>query len=351
MRNDQQRSAMTHPRISFGMIALNGEPFIRYNLLALYPFAHEIIVVEGAVEAAANIATADGHSLDDTLAILQQFKAQEDPEDKVHIITRDGFWDEKDAMSRAYADRATGDYLWQIDMDEFYMPEAMRAVIDMLCDDPTITAVSFPTITFWGAPEYCVDSWFLRRGDYCFHRLFRWGEGYQYVTHRPPTVCDRHGRDQRAINWLDCRAMARRNVYLHHYSLLLPQQVLSKNDYYGRAAWARRRGTSEWVEHNYMRLSRPFRAHNVDTHPGWLERYNGDHPPQFRAMWRDAQSGELDVMLRHTDDVERLLRSPWYRIQRAVVKYWDYVDRLRLLLGKVKRQSLQVLKSFVKDNT
>lgn len=40
---------MSHqPRITFGMIVLNGEPFTRYNLRALYPFAHEIIVVEGA---------------------------------------------------------------------------------------------------------------------------------------------------------------------------------------------------------------------------------------------------------------------------------------------------------------
>jgi hypothetical protein len=35
------------PLISFGMIVLNGEPFLRYNLRVLYPFAHQIIVVEG----------------------------------------------------------------------------------------------------------------------------------------------------------------------------------------------------------------------------------------------------------------------------------------------------------------
>ena len=40
------------PRITFGIIVLNGEPFVRYNLRSLYHFAHEIIVVEGAVQAA-----------------------------------------------------------------------------------------------------------------------------------------------------------------------------------------------------------------------------------------------------------------------------------------------------------
>ena len=36
------------PRVSFGIIVLNGEPFTRYALRALYPFAHQIIVAEGA---------------------------------------------------------------------------------------------------------------------------------------------------------------------------------------------------------------------------------------------------------------------------------------------------------------
>ena len=35
-------------QVTFGTIVLNGEPFTRHNLRALYPFAHQIIVVEGA---------------------------------------------------------------------------------------------------------------------------------------------------------------------------------------------------------------------------------------------------------------------------------------------------------------
>ena len=74
---------MTSPKISFGIIVLNGEPFVRYNLRSLYPFAHEIIVVEGAAPAAAGIATADGHSRDSTLDTLWRFKAEEDHEQKI----------------------------------------------------------------------------------------------------------------------------------------------------------------------------------------------------------------------------------------------------------------------------
>ena len=66
------------PKVTFGIIVLNGEPFIRYNLRSLYRFAHEIIVVEGASEHAADVATEDGHSVDGTLEVLHRFKAEED---------------------------------------------------------------------------------------------------------------------------------------------------------------------------------------------------------------------------------------------------------------------------------
>src|SRR3546814_12516086 len=97
------------------MIVLNGEPFLRYNLRSLYPYAHQIIVAECAAPCARNIATPQGHSRDGTLEVLRRFKQEEDPEDKVVIVTAedeghpDGFWPgEKDEQSRAYPKRATG---------------------------------------------------------------------------------------------------------------------------------------------------------------------------------------------------------------------------------------------------
>lgn len=101
---------MVNPKITFGIIVLNGEPFTKYCLRQLYPFAYEIIVVEGASQYAKDAADENGHSLDGTLEALYEFKEQEDPEDKVQIITRDGFWSEKDEQSKAYAERAMGDY-------------------------------------------------------------------------------------------------------------------------------------------------------------------------------------------------------------------------------------------------
>ena len=116
------------PRVTFGDHRPQRRAVHRYTLRSLYPYAHEIIVVEGAAPGAVNIATPDGHSRDGTLEVLRRFKADEDPDGKVTDRDRrgrrspDGFWPgEKDEQSRAYATRATGDYLWQVDIDEFYL--------------------------------------------------------------------------------------------------------------------------------------------------------------------------------------------------------------------------------------
>jgi len=320
-------SVGNEPRFTFGMIVLNGEPFMRYALDALYPHAHEIIVVEGAAPAAAAVATPDGHSTDRTLAVLRNYQRERDPQGKLTVVTAEdqghpnGFWPgEKHEQSAAFAERATGDYLWQVDVDEFYRPEDIEAVRAMLVQEPSITQVSFRQVTFWGAPAYCVDGIYLRRGAGIYHRLFKWQPGYRYVNHRPPTVVDASGRDLRAVHFVDGNMLAARGIILYHYSLLFPKQVIEKNRYYGAAGWAERPGAEAWTNSVYLKLERPYRVHNVDTFPSWLERFSGTHPPATMQMWQDVLAGRLGIACRPTEDIERLLRSPSYRAGRLLLK-------------------------------
>jgi glycosyltransferase involved in cell wall biosynthesis len=330
------------PRISFGMIVLNGEPFVRYNLRALYPFAHEIIVVEGAVERASAIATSDGHSIDATLETLHRFKAEEDPDNKLIIIFRNGFWDEKDAMSQAYAKRATGDYLWQVDADEFYLPDDMQRIITILHDDPTITQISFTQYSFWGSINYISDGWYMQRGGRIFHRLFKWDSGYSYVTHRPPTVWDNHGRDTRTVHWIDDKMSAAQGIYLYHYSLVFPKQVYEKSTYYQNVDWGQFHAMEQWARENFMALKHPFRVHNVYQYPSWLERFNQPHPQQINLMWEDILSQKISMPLRPTADIEALLNNQWYLVARFFMKH---IDRTYTLRRKITRfGSVQLLR-------
>jgi hypothetical protein len=316
------------PRISFGIIVLNGEPFTRYCLRALYPFAHEILVVEGACPAAAAVATADGHSTDGTVEAIRAFQRDEDPEGKVQLVQRDGFWDEKDEQSRAYAERATGDWLWQVDVDEFYLPRDLEAVCDLLRREPDTTAVSFHQIAFWGSPDYVVDGWYLRRGADEYHRLFRWGPGHRYATHRPPTVVDADGRDLRTRRRVRGRRLARQGIHLLHYSLLFPKQVREKCAYYAAGDQFARPHAEAWARECFERLDRPYRVHNVYEQPSWLARYEGEHPPAIHQLMGDVEAGRLDVERRPCDDVERLLASPRYRLGRAALKALQPLDAL-----------------------
>ena len=345
------------PRITFGIIVLNGEPFTRYNLRALYPFAHQIIVIEGAVPAAASIATPEGHSTDGTLEILRRFKEQEDPENKVTIVTAEdegypnGFWPgEKGEMSRAYAKRATGDYLWQVDIDEFYKPEDMQFVLKMLQNDPDITAVSFKQITFWGSFDYITDGWYLRWGAGVYHRLFKWDRGHCYVNHRPPTVHDSKGRDLRKLKWINGQKLARQGIYIYHYSLLFPKQVIEKCRYYKTAMWAKRKKAEQWFQDTFLKLSNSFRVHNVYDYPSWIERFKGSHPPQIIQMQKDIKEGQVNVDLRPIDDIEHLLQSRAYILKRAVLKTLTPLGkqafRLRDLEKRIRRKAEHVIEKI-----
>jgi len=335
------------PRITFGVIVLDGEPFTRYTLRSLYPFAHQIIVVEGAAPGAVNIATADGHSRDGTLEALRRFQAEEDPDGKVTVVTAEdeghpnGFWPgEKDEQSRAYATRATGNYLWQVDIDEFYRAEEMARIVEMLRRDPSIDTATFEQITFWGGLGYRADSWYLRRGATYYHRLFKWGPGYRYAKHRPPTVLDPEGRDLRQGNWLRGEDLARKGIHLYHYSLLLPKQVIEKCDYYSNVTFTTRHATVAWAQDAFLRLGRPYHVHNVYDQPSWLERYRGAHPAEIERMV-DELSRSHEHELRPTDDIERLLSTWWYPLGRAALRRLEPVDRgarwlLRPFRGAVK---------------
>lgn len=286
----------------------------------MYPFAHEIIVVEGAVPGAASLATPDGHSKDGTLDILYKFKDQEDPDKKLTIVTKEGFWDEKDQMCQAYAELATGDYLWQVDIDEFYKSEDISRVLNILRDDPNITAISFKQIQFWGSFFSYVNSWGHRAWAEQFHRLFNWGPGYVYSGHRPPTVLTSNGTDTRRIKWLNCHDMAREGVYLYHYSLVFPHQAFEKAEYYRNADWSRRKKARWWAEEVFMKLKRPFRVANIYEYPSWLENFDGAHPEQIEMLKQDIANGDIEIELRKTDDIERLLKSQAYCRKRSILK-------------------------------
>jgi hypothetical protein len=324
---------MNSPRISFGIIVLNGEPFTRYNLRALYPFAHQIIVAEGAGPWAYHMAGPEGHSVDGTLEVLRRFQREEDPEGKVTVVTAedegypDGFWPgEKDEQSQAYAKRATGDWLWQVDIDEFYQPEDMQRVSLYLKSHPDTTCLTFNFYHFWGGFNFRLEGGLLMSRSFAgepwgaCRRVFKWGPGYRYLTHRPPTLVNAEGQD---LAQLQKRNLSRQThlspIFMFHYSNLFPSQVLPKGQYF--AHHGSRAGLSQ--RHNFESFMQPLdekKAVRIFDHWGtfnWLKRFPGNHPPTIKALRRDLECGSFELEMRPVDDIERILNSRCY--QRKVL--------------------------------
>ena len=207
--------------------------------------------------------------------------------------------------------------------------------------DTDITAVSFYMRTFWGAPAYEVDSFFLRQ--FSAHRLFAWGPGYEYVTHRPPTVLDEQRRNLETLKPVTAAEMKAKGIFLRHYELLFPKQVAEKSKYYAAVAWTSELKQAEkWLETCYNSITRPFRVHMAYSHISWLEHFTADHPPQIGLMMHAVTGGFHEgVSARQTSDIESLLSSRSYRVKRAVLRRLIPIDKFLAVMKAALRRILE----------
>lgn len=319
-----EKHTINDPKISFGIIVLNGKPFIEACLRSLYPHAYEIIVAEGASESAKEYARADGHSIDGTLEALVEFSKHEDPENKIKIVTnpRSEFWEGREQQSQAYANKATGDYLWQVDTDEFYRGEDIEKVRLLLKEKPEIDSLSVRWLNFWGDQNTVVDGWFLKRGGGMVHRIFKWGKGYQYKGHwtGPHSVNLDGMRSFDGVYISGDELLEKHGVFCFHYSLLFPKQVQSKMSIYedDTDPTYQYKNASDWVENNWLTLSDPWHVHGRKDEPSWLEPYQGTHPKEASKMLAslDKQKSHL---LRDMTDVNILLKKKSYQIKRSIL--------------------------------
>jgi glycosyltransferase involved in cell wall biosynthesis len=171
------------PKISFITIVLNGMPFLEASLKSVYKHAHEIIIIEGAVEKCRFAAKPDGSSLDGSVECIQCFP---DPERKIRMVQ--GIWPEKNEMQNKALELVTGEYIWLLDSDEVYREKDIEKVEAILKSDPSITQISFIAHNFWKGFEFIFESKKFKEPGYQYRRVFRFLPGSRFLTHRPPTL-------------------------------------------------------------------------------------------------------------------------------------------------------------------
>lgn len=315
---------MKQLKISFGMIVVNGEPFIKYNLENLYPHAHEIIIVEGAVERFKR-STPDGHSVDKTVEVIKSFP---DPQGKIKLIQCDGFWPEKDEMSNAYMDICTGDYIWQVDVDEFYKSVDIEKIKRLLSEKPEIERVDIKSINFWrGFKAIMQGASYIYNADE-FIRIFRFKPGYRYLTHRPPTLIDEKSCVIGKRNILQANELADvHNIYLYHYSYVFPDAVKSKSAYYSEMSW--KNGCEEglkWAEKYWKEFKNPLRIHLTKFPPSWVIPFFSNHPEVIKKMIKE-------INYKENSEIEDFLDFEWKtyaKIGNRIMGYYTKVEKKQM---------------------
>jgi hypothetical protein len=227
-------AALTSPKFSFVTIVLNGMPFLEHALRAVYDFAHEIIIVEGAVKACGFAANPDGSSVDGTVECIRRFP---DPLQKVRLLQ--GSWPEKCEMQNAALARVTGDYVWLMDADEIYRREDLVKVADMVRREPAITQFNLIPDNFWKGFDYLmVSPVFFQPGAH-YRRIFKFQPGAAFTTHRPPTLLwpgETRTKQMYCISGEITRAMG---IIPFHYSYVVKSQVAQKIELYRRYGWGK----------------------------------------------------------------------------------------------------------------
>ena len=275
-------------KYSFGMIVLNGDDFIEYAIKSVYDFAHEIIIVEGAVQEAMFMVGPDGGSRDKTIDLIESFP---DPDHKIRLIR--GKWTDKTEQSNVYLRLATGDYVWQIDSDEVYKREDLVKLDEILAaNQDSVDMVSITALNFYH------NLWTIGKGgrweakEDPIRRIFKNKPGAHFTTHWPPTLV--YGDGSTVVGHLEQDTLAEQfGIYFYHYSYVTRKQVEEKVEYYNRKGYSPVVGSdlSTWYDQVWSKW----------THPGCeVEKLHGSHVNRRRPTWTEYFTGEHpEVMKTH----------------------------------------------------
>ena len=302
-------------RITYAMNVLNGEPFLKYQLRAIYPFADEIVIVEGAYQKFSHAADEFGHSLDGTLSTLKDF---EDPEKKIKIIQKDGFYTDRLDMCNQFFYAVTGDVLWQVDVDEFYKPETHQFVREQFENNDSLDRISFRVEEYFFSTKYIAQGAAFASGLSDVRRVFRVQPGDRWIDQRPPTLVGPDGQPKTVREELLASDLAPAGHVIHHPTVLFEQQFRDKYKYY-QVMWSSITQDQEWIDNTWCEFYNPLNVLGIEPYCSWLEKRKGLLPYDLVRLEEDAEAGKIPPFyIRDNDDIEEYMSSRFFERDRKV---------------------------------
>jgi hypothetical protein len=307
-------------KLTFGIIVLNGDFFLKQLLESIYPVAHAICIAEGAVSYHSN--KFPSGSTDDTVNIIKSFP---DPQRKIKYTTGK-IYAEKTEQCRAWFDMVPWDtdYIICNDADEIHTPENLETLIEFL-EREKPTSVGFKSDSFYGGFKRIIGGF---ERDHSFKRVLRYYPNAVYRTHRQPTLAwdipsdpDSDEYDIGRIAGLHItgnQLWDDTGITMWHGSYVSPGAVKEKIEYYENAVIAPGKCIPNYFDEVYLPwvLGDDYKKVEIE------EKYNGvqEFIPEAR--------GECKTM-------------PYGRQHPEVIrKYWSelhgkFVEQLAQITGKI----------------
>ena len=280
------------PRVTFGIIVLNGMPWLEPCKQSIAPYG-PIVCAEGPVEWWATQGRTT--STDGTNEVLNKFG----------IPTVHGTFAEKDEESNAYMPLVPEDteFLFMCDSDEIWDAGTLEGIFKAL-DSGDVDSMAFSPHTFYGGFERVLCGF---EEEFQWHRVQRWYPGAKWATHRPPAINAPDGRPWREHRHVDNVETRRRGWRFAHPSYVLPSQVMDKVVYY------RARNPDRVIPDYFQRVYLPWVLGNDIARRIIEDEFDGVHEwlPSLRGPCRTRKfDGKLPYWLRqHLPELQAQLET------------------------------------------
>jgi len=289
---------MWPPRIIQCIQVFNGKEFIIEVLRSIYNEVDHIRIVEGAVENQVN-STEDGHSTDGTIELINKFKEEEDPDQKVHLIQRQRHFKNLEEMKQTFLDYAVrGEWLLINDVDEFYKPEDIAMLRKAIEREPTASEFVPMFLHFYRDYQHIAKPEAEWQPQH--QRFFRFVPGMTYASH--PVATDHQGQCTYFSPHYQHRRFIVPDWYVWHYGYArqdMEQVMRDKKTYYEKEL-AKHGGADkpfdEKVDIFLNRKENPddFCTYPLELHPEVMK----DHPmfDVFDEPWSKIEMQSWDTV-------------------------------------------------------
>jgi len=292
------------PKITAGMIVMNGADVIKITLDSIYDSVEKIVIVEGAVYdyEKANPSHVDGgHSVDCTLDAILNYP---DPLKKIELVSvsddfpdrKSNLWKNKNEMQNAIARRINTELYLKVDADEVWKESDIEYVRRLFMDDKDLTVLYMQRWHFWKNLQTVAvgGQW-----DSAEARAWRWKKDFRHnedVKGGFNYYFDKDGKKVADPNYKCLKLMMRMHYHLGYCRD--EKHIEGKINYYAN------RGIEQNVRNNYKNWTEGQPTNSTHPNGTTAQPFTGrlpialdaNYPKQVKVNPKETEENNIGMM-------------------------------------------------------